>query len=128
MKNQSLVEIVFQQTFLYSLSNPNTRDFFLPDKFDQFWSVNRKLMEHTGEDGFRHIPFRLYVPNITSKPYLQFLIKPVENEKQTTLQDLVLKANLKIESKGMWFFTFTFLNYYHFYITCTLFFFLYYQS
>jgi len=71
----------------------------LHDKFDQFWSVNRKLMEHTGEDGFRHIPFRLYVPNITSKPYLQFLIKPVENEKQTTLQDLVLKANLKIESK-----------------------------
>jgi len=73
----------------------------LHDKFDQFWSVNRKLMEHTGEDGFRHIPFRLYAPEITSKPYLQFLMKPLENEKQTTLQDLLLKANLKTESKGL---------------------------
>jgi len=58
-------------------------------------------MEHTGEDGFRHIPFRLYAPEITSKPYLQFLMKPLENEKQTTLQDLLLKANLKTESKGL---------------------------
>lgn len=30
------------------------------DKFDQFWSVNRRLMEPTGEDGFKYIPIRCY--------------------------------------------------------------------
>lgn len=74
----------------------------LHDKFDQFWSVNRKLMEHTAEDGFRHIPFRLYAdfPELSSKPYIQFLIKPVENEKKTTVEDLLARTNLKVESKG----------------------------
>nr|CAG4634994.1 EOG090X0BB3 [Alona affinis] len=72
----------------------------LHDKFDQFWSVNRKLMEHSDEDGFRHIPFRLYVPDLTTKPFIQFLMKPVENEKRNTLEDLLHKANLKLESKG----------------------------
>ena len=32
----------------------------IADKFDQFWSVNRKLMEHSGDDLFKHIPFRIY--------------------------------------------------------------------
>lgn len=73
---------------------------YLIDKFDQFWSVNRKLMEHTSEDGFRHIPFRLYVPESTSKPYIQFLVKPVENEKKSTVEDLLQRANLKFDTKG----------------------------
>lgn len=30
------------------------------DKFDQFWSVNRRLMEPTSEDGFKYIPIRCY--------------------------------------------------------------------
>ena len=60
-------------------------------------------MEHSGDDGFRHIPFRLYSPELTTKPYLQFLIKPTENEKNTTLGDLLLKANLKAETKGSYF-------------------------
>lgn len=31
------------------------------DKFDQFWAMNRKLMEcSTEEGGFRYIPFRIY--------------------------------------------------------------------
>ena len=30
------------------------------DKFDQFWAINRKLMEGDG-DTFRHIPARFYV-------------------------------------------------------------------
>uniref|UniRef100_A0A8B9H0F8 ATG5 autophagy related 5 homolog (S. cerevisiae) n=1 Tax=Astyanax mexicanus TaxID=7994 RepID=A0A8B9H0F8_ASTMX len=31
------------------------------DKFDQFWAMNRKLMEYpTEEGGFRYIPFRIY--------------------------------------------------------------------
>jgi len=52
-------------------------------------------MEHSSEEGFRHIPFRLYDPNLTTRPFIQFLIKPVENEKVTTLGDLLQKANLK---------------------------------
>lgn len=33
----------------------------LPDKFDQFWAVNRRLMEPIGDqDGFKHIPIRSY--------------------------------------------------------------------
>ncbi|RMC13158.1 hypothetical protein DUI87_10690 [Hirundo rustica rustica] len=31
------------------------------DKFEQFWAINRKLMEYPPEDnGFRYIPFRIY--------------------------------------------------------------------
>ncbi|XP_068615754.1 autophagy protein 5, partial [Brachionichthys hirsutus] len=31
------------------------------DKFDQFWAMNRKLMEYPPEEGgFRYIPFRIY--------------------------------------------------------------------
>ncbi|ROL33062.1 Autophagy protein 5 [Anabarilius grahami] len=31
------------------------------DKFDQFWAMNRKLMEYPSEEGgFRYIPFRIY--------------------------------------------------------------------
>ncbi|XP_065537206.1 autophagy protein 5 isoform X3 [Lathamus discolor] len=31
------------------------------DKFEQFWAINRKLMEYPSEDsGFRYIPFRIY--------------------------------------------------------------------
>lgn len=31
------------------------------DKFDQFWAINRRLMEPTGDlDGFKHIPLRCY--------------------------------------------------------------------
>lgn len=34
---------------------------FVSDKFDQFWAMNRKLMEYpTEEGGFRYIPFRIY--------------------------------------------------------------------
>lgn len=44
------------------------------DKFDQFWAVNRRLMDTKGEDSlFKHIPFRLYE---SDKPLQQRLIKP----------------------------------------------------
>nr|CAG4645034.1 EOG090X0BB3 [Leptodora kindtii] len=70
----------------------------LHDKFDQYWSVNRKLMEHT-EEGFRHIPFRLYVPDLGSRPYIQFLIKPIENDRKNTLHDLISRARTKNDIK-----------------------------
>lgn len=31
------------------------------EKFDQFWAINRRLMEPSGDlDGFKHIPIRCY--------------------------------------------------------------------
>lgn len=39
----------------------------LNDKFDQFWAVNRRLMECSGDSGdtFKHIPLRFYTEVIT---------------------------------------------------------------
>lgn len=70
------------------------------DRFDQFWSANRKLMESAGDEGFRYIPFRLYAPELTSKPYIQFLIRPEDNEKKSTIEDLLRKASLFVSNKG----------------------------
>jgi autophagy-related protein 5 len=30
------------------------------DKHDQFWAVNRRLMESVDQEGFKHIPMRCY--------------------------------------------------------------------
>jgi len=49
----------------------------LNDKFDQFWMVNRKLMDCTPEDPFKHIPIRLYQ---LDKPFVQKLVKPFQTE------------------------------------------------
>ncbi|CAL4188685.1 unnamed protein product, partial [Meganyctiphanes norvegica] len=57
------------------------------DKFDQFWAINRKLMECSGEDGFRHIPFRFH---FSSQPPMQCLIRPVSDDgHKLTLTDLL---------------------------------------
>ena len=61
--------------------------FCFPDKFDQFWAVNRKLMEASGEDSFKYIPFRCYHGD---ESYTQKLVKPLTEEGQRkTLQNLV---------------------------------------
>lgn len=60
------------------------------DKFDQFWTVNRKLMEHGGDELFKFIPFRIYQ---TDKPYIQKLFRPIgENNTLLKLEDLVKEA------------------------------------
>lgn len=57
------------------------------DKFDQFWAVNRKIMEVSGEDNFKYIPFRCYHGD---ENYIQKLVKPLTEEGQRkTLQDLM---------------------------------------
>ena len=57
------------------------------DKFDQFWAVNRKLMECGGEDLFKSIPFRIHQGD---QPVLQKLFKPVcENGQLAVLNDLL---------------------------------------
>ncbi|KAK1171154.1 autophagy protein 5 isoform X1, partial [Acipenser oxyrinchus oxyrinchus] len=60
------------------------------DKFDQFWAINRKLMEYSVEEGgFRYIPFRIY-QTTSDRPFIQKLFRPVTAEGQThTLGDLL---------------------------------------
>lgn len=59
----------------------------LHDKFDQFWTVNKKLMESSGEDMFKSIPYRIYQ---TEKPYIQTLFRPQNSEgNSSTLRDLL---------------------------------------
>ncbi|XP_069091528.1 autophagy protein 5 isoform X2 [Pleurodeles waltl] len=61
------------------------------DKFDQFWSINRKLMEYPAEEnGFRYIPFRIYQQTVSERPFIQKLFRPVAADGQPhTLGDLV---------------------------------------
>ncbi|XP_039289202.1 autophagy protein 5 [Nilaparvata lugens] len=59
------------------------------DKFDQFWAVNRKLMEMgpSSEESFKYIPFRCYHGE---RPVRQKLVKPVtEDGKRKTLQNFL---------------------------------------
>lgn len=57
------------------------------DKFDQFWSVNGRLMETNTEEGFKYIPFRCYT---SEDKYIQRLVKPMNEEGQRkTLKHLL---------------------------------------
>ncbi|EPQ18660.1 Autophagy protein 5 [Myotis brandtii] len=60
------------------------------DRFDQFWAINRKLMEYPAEEsGFRYIPFRIY-QTTTERPFIQKLFRPVATDGQLhTLGDLL---------------------------------------
>lgn len=60
------------------------------DRFDQFWAINRKLMEYPAEEnGFRYIPFRIY-QTTTERPFIQKLFRPVAIDGQLhTLGDLL---------------------------------------
>lgn len=60
---------------------------FLSDKFDQFWAINRKLMECLPEEGFKFIPFRIH---FACQPSLQRLIKPqTDDGRKVTLEELL---------------------------------------
>ncbi|CAH3178039.1 unnamed protein product [Porites lobata] len=58
------------------------------DKFEQFWAVNRRLMERTGDDPyFKFIPFRILQ---SDSPFIQQLFRPVtESGELRTLGDLL---------------------------------------
>lgn len=58
-------------------------------KFDQFWAINKRLMENPGEQHFKYIPFRLYQPNVS---LIQALIKPVQESGEHVLLRDLLKA------------------------------------
>jgi len=54
------------------------------DKFDQFWAINRRLMEApAGEEHFKHIPVRFHLAE--SQTVLQKLVKPVGEDGQELL-------------------------------------------
>ncbi|CAH0553444.1 unnamed protein product [Brassicogethes aeneus] len=74
------------------------------DKFDQFWAVNRKLMEITADqESFKYIPFRCY----TDDGYRQKLIKPLgEDGRKKTLEDLLNemfpgRSSINVKIHGM---------------------------
>uniref|UniRef100_A0A914ZKK4 Autophagy protein 5 n=1 Tax=Parascaris univalens TaxID=6257 RepID=A0A914ZKK4_PARUN len=57
------------------------------DRFDEFWSINKKLMENTDSEAILHIPIRIYEAN---RPLRQVLIAPLdENGRRQTLDDVL---------------------------------------
>uniref|UniRef100_A0AC34F8G6 Autophagy protein 5 n=1 Tax=Panagrolaimus sp. ES5 TaxID=591445 RepID=A0AC34F8G6_9BILA len=60
------------------------------DKFDDFWSVNKKLMD-TNEAKLLYIPMRFYLPDT---PFRQVLISP-HKEDDKTPQEPTLKSALQ---------------------------------
>ncbi|XP_012279160.1 autophagy protein 5 [Orussus abietinus] len=61
------------------------------DKFDQFWAINRRLMEpNSHEEGFKYIPFRCYT---SEDKYVQKLVKPVDEDgHRKTLKHLLAEV------------------------------------
>jgi hypothetical protein len=61
----------------------------ISDKFDQFWAVNRRMMECPEGEGFKYVPFRCHRNDQLCAP-LQRLVKPADESGQPrTLADLV---------------------------------------
>jgi autophagy-related protein 5 len=79
---------------------------FMNDKFDQFWSVNKKLMENSGEECFKYIPFRIYKIEKSSSQQsdhvtIQKLFKPSEDGGENlTLRHLLDVAVPDMAEKG----------------------------
>ncbi|VDM46903.1 unnamed protein product [Toxocara canis] len=57
------------------------------DRFDEFWSVNKKLMENSESEAILHIPIRIYE---AGRPFRQVLISPLdESGRRRTLGDVL---------------------------------------
>jgi autophagy-related protein 5 len=70
------------------------------DKFDQFWAINRRLMEvGTGEEGFKFIPVRLYMAE--SGTVLQKLVKPVSEGGDVLMTLGEMAANILDSREGV---------------------------
>ncbi|VDM62420.1 unnamed protein product [Angiostrongylus costaricensis] len=59
------------------------------DRFDDFWSVNRRLMECTDERPFHDIPIRLYA---IGKPFRQILQPPLDEKGEPRTLNNALNA------------------------------------
>lgn len=84
-----LTVVVCIVLFVYQVHLKFNKRLFLlfSDKFDQFWAVNRKLMELGSEDSFKYVPFRCYYKD---EHMIQKLIRPVtDNGDRKNLQDML---------------------------------------
>ncbi|KAH9645867.1 hypothetical protein HF086_010066 [Spodoptera exigua] len=75
------------------------------DKFDQFWAINRRLMESHGDsEGFKHIPIKLYSDDGTCS---QRLVSPKNNDgSRKTLQQMIAelypdKLDVQLRTHGI---------------------------
>lgn len=60
------------------------------DKFEQFWSVNKRLMERSSDELFKNIPFRIHQRDAA---FLQKLSRPVNDlGEQQTLKHLLMET------------------------------------
>ncbi|KAH8281283.1 hypothetical protein KR018_007919 [Drosophila ironensis] len=66
------------------------------DKFDQFWAVNRRLMEpYADQESFKHIPLRLYTDDDFT--YTQKLVSPIfEGGQKKSLADLMAELSTPV--------------------------------
>lgn len=73
---------------------------FILDKFEQFWSENKKLMEPIEGTFFKHIPIHFYQSG--SFVMLQTLVKPVTNDgNQLTLGELIKQNYPLIDNRKL---------------------------
>ena len=94
------------------------QNYSLTDKFDQFWAVNRRLMESVEQEGFKNIPLRCYndvsrhtfcssralsheISHAQDGTYFQKLIAPLtEKGQKKTLQDLLSEFSTPVRKAG----------------------------
>jgi autophagy-related protein 5 len=78
------------------------------NRFEQFWSANRKLMDNSGENAFRHIPLRVYRFDGTDattivQPPLQILHKPFRDDGVfVTLGDALAAVSPEFAETDKW--------------------------
>ncbi|WAR08600.1 ATG5-like protein [Mya arenaria] len=66
--------------------------------FDQFWPINKKLMENTDEESIKYIPFRIYQ---SETGFIQKLFRPFSEEGQEhTLDDLIKHVLPDLDEDG----------------------------
>lgn len=71
----------------------------IADKFDQFWAINRRLMESHGDnEGFKHIPVRLYSDDGICN---QRLVSPKNNDGTRKVLQQMISELYPDKSEGM---------------------------
>uniref|UniRef100_A0A2K6WAA9 Autophagy protein 5 n=1 Tax=Onchocerca volvulus TaxID=6282 RepID=A0A2K6WAA9_ONCVO len=68
----------------------------LHDKFDEFWAINKKLMEASESEPILHVPIRIYQVDCS---FQQPLITPFdESDRARTVADVLKAVNVEIHS------------------------------
>ncbi|VDK54879.1 unnamed protein product [Anisakis simplex] len=75
------------------------RNVYLSDRFDEFWSVNKKLMENSDSRAILHVPIRIYEAR---QPFRQILVTPYnENGGRRTLADVLEMIHVNETDKNV---------------------------